>query len=166
MQDPTISRSAHFALEFERAQDGFIVLVSSLTAEQWKMIGKNHPQRLNDEDEGRPVGVIAHHVADSEKFIIDRIYAMLEGKPMPRVDFKVSNAAHAARHAAVSKEEVIKLLRENRDPIAEAVAAIPDEDLDLMRDTPVGPMSVAQRLDRVLIGHLKQHQGSIQATIG
>jgi len=90
---------------------------------------------------------------------------MLEGKPLPRVDFKVSNAAHAVRHAAVTREEVIKVLRDNRDPIAEAVAAIPDEDLDQMRDTPVGPMSVSQRLDRVLIGHLKQHEGSIRATI-
>jgi DinB superfamily len=150
MADPTASRSAHFALEFEKAQDGFIALVSSLTAEQWRMIGKNHPQRLNDEDERRPVGVIAHHVAQAEKFIIDRIYAMLEDKPIPPADIKASNAAHAARHAAATKEEVIKLLRDNREPIAEAVAAIPDESLDLMR---------------VLIGHLKQHQGSIEATI-
>ncbi|HYM67933.1 MAG TPA: DinB family protein [Patescibacteria group bacterium] len=165
MSETARSRSAGYALEFERAQDAFISFVSSLSDEQWRMVGKNHPQRLNDEDEGRTVGVIAHHVAESERFILDRIYAMLEGRTMPRVDFKTSNAAHAVKFAAVTQDDVIKLLRENRDPIAEAVAAIPDESLDQMRDTPVGPMSIAQRLERVLIGHLKQHQGSIQATI-
>lgn len=165
MADAAPSRSAHYALEFEKAHDALITLVSSLTPEQWRKVGRNHPQRLNDEDEGRTVGVIAHHVADSEKVIIGRIYAMIEGRTLPRVDFKTTNAAHAVRYAAVTRDEVIKLLRDNRDPIAEAIAAIPDEDLDQMRDTPVGPMSVAQRLDRVLIGHLKQHDGSIRAAI-
>ena len=29
-----------------------------------------------------------------------------------------------------------------------------------------GPMAVAQRLERVLIGHIAVHQGSIEAAIG
>lgn len=49
--------------------------------------------------------------------------------------------------------------------IAGAVRAIPDDQLDMVLETPVGPMSVQQRLERVLIGHLKGHQLSIEAAI-
>ena len=43
--------------------------------------------------------------------------------------------------------------------------AIPEDQQDQERETPAGPMSVAQRLERVLIGHLKMHQGSIEAAV-
>jgi hypothetical protein len=45
------------------------------------------------------------------------------------------------------------------------VRAIPDNQLDIQRETPVGPMSAAQRVEKVLIGHMKQHQGSIEAAV-
>jgi hypothetical protein len=159
------SRTARYAAEFEAAQDEFIRLVESLTDEQWARVGKNHPERTNDEDEKRAVGVIADHVAQVEPFIVERIQLMIEGKPMPPVDFRATNAKHAAEHSGVSRQDVVKRLREHRDRISEMVRAIPDSELDLARDTPAGPMSVAQRLERVLIGHIKTHQGSIEAAI-
>jgi len=165
MNDSSATRAARYAAQFEAAHDGFTALVASLTPEQWQLVGKNHPQRMNDEDEGRTVGVIAHHVASSETLIMNRITSLLEGQPPAQVDFKASNAAHALRHAGVTPEEVLRKLNENKRTISEAVAAIPDDQLDLMRDTPIGPMSVAQRLERVLIGHVTTHQGSIEAAI-
>jgi hypothetical protein len=35
----------------------------------------------------------------------------------------------------------------------------------MAREVPSGKMTVEQRIERVLIGHLKGHQGSIEATI-
>ena len=167
MKESAVSRSAEFADRFESAQDEFIRLVESLNDEQWKRVGRNFPQRVNDEDEGRSVGVIAHHVATSGPFILERIKLMTEGKPLPAPgDFRERNARHAAEHRDVTRDEVLKVLRETRDPIAAAVRAIPDDQLDQQRDTPAGPMSVAQRLERVLIGHTKMHQGSIEAALG
>jgi hypothetical protein len=75
------------------------------------------------------------------------------------------NSEHAREHADVTKDEVLRLLRSSKPRIAEAVRAIPDNQLDIQRDTPAGPMSAAQRVERVLIGHMQQHQGSIQAAI-
>ena len=80
------ARSEKYAEQFEAAQDSFVDLIDSLTDEQWSIVGKNYPERVN-EDEHRTVGVIAHHVADSQKFIVDRIYLMLEEKSLPRIDF-------------------------------------------------------------------------------
>ncbi len=159
-------RVAKFAEDFEAAQDGFIRLVESLSDEQWQLVGQNFPQRINEEDEGRPVGVIAHHVAQSGPFIMDRITKMSRGEKLaPAGDFKEINAGHAAEHHDCTREEVLQMLRESKPKIAAAVRAIPEDQLDQQRETPAGPMSVAQRLERVLIGHLKMHQGSIEAAL-
>ncbi len=158
-------RAADYATQFEAAQQEFIHLVESLTDEHWGRIGRNHPKRINEEDEGRPVGVIAHHVAISGPFIIDRLQGMLAGRPLAPVDFRIGNALHAEEHAGVTRETVLDLLRTTQPQIAAAVRAMPDSQLDQSRDTPAGPMSVAQRLERVLIGHLQGHQGSIKAAI-
>lgn len=159
------TRAAKYADDFVAAQREFIELLESLSDDQWHAAGKNYPERINDVDESRPVGVIAHHVASSEQFIIDRIYLMLEQKPMPRVDFTESNAKHAAQKSGVTREEVVALLRANQERIPPRVRAIPDDALDVEHQTPAGPATVAQRLERVLIGHMKMHQGSIEAAL-
>jgi hypothetical protein len=166
MAEAALTRAAKYADQFEAAQDEFIRVIESLTDQQWRLIGRNFPQRINEEDEGRPVGVIAHHVAINGDFIIGRIQGMLAGLPLTAVDFKAVNHQHAEKNATVTKNEVLRALRESKPRLAAAVRAIPDSQLDQLRDTPVGPMSAAQRIERVLIGHMKQHQGSIEAAIG
>lgn len=161
----TGTRAAKYADDFVTAQRRFIELIESLSDDQWRTVGRNFPERINGVDESRPVGVIAHHVAASEQFIMDRIYQMLEGKPMPPVDFTASNARHAAANSAATREEVVSLLRENEKRIAPRVRDIPDAALDVEHETPAGPATIAQRLERVLVGHLKMHQGSIEAAL-
>jgi DinB superfamily len=162
---PTHVRSDQYAQQFEAAQDEFIRLIESLNDEQWHLAGKNFPQRINDEDEGRPVGVIAHHVATNGDYITERIQTMLAGGPLAPVNQRAVNAEHARSHAGVTRDEVLRLLRASKGRIASAVRSIPDDQLDIERSTPAGPMSAAQRVERVLIGHLKQHQGSIEGAI-
>ncbi|HSP10473.1 MAG TPA: DinB family protein [Candidatus Dormibacteraeota bacterium] len=159
------TRASRYAAEFEAAQDEFIRLVESLSDGQWRKLGKNFPERMNDEDEGRPVGVIADHVAQTQPFIVERIQSVLAGEIPRSVDFRVINARHAAEHADVKQTDVVARLRENKLPIADAVRSIPDSQLDTMFETPVGNISIAQRLERVLIGHIKTHAGSIKAAI-
>jgi hypothetical protein len=158
-------RSAELADQFEAAHDAFISLVESLNENQWHLTGKNFPRRIDNEDEGRPIGVIAHHVATNGDWIMQRIQTMLAGGPLAPVNTREINAEQARTHASVTKNEVLRLLRASRSRIAEAVRAIPDGQLDIQRETPAGPMSAAQRVEMVLIGHMKQHQGSIEAAL-
>ena len=109
--------------------------------------------------------MIAHHVASTQPWIMGRIRAIIEDKPTPMVDFKVLNAEHASKHADATKAEVLDLLRENLRRITSEVRAIPDEMLDKERQFPTGTMTVEQRIERVLIGHMASHQTSIEATI-
>ena len=166
MTETKASRSASLGDQFEAAQKSFIRLVESLSDAQWRMKGVNTPEaRVNDEDETRPVGVIAHHVAKTQPWIMSRIRAVLEDKPTPPVDFKVINAEHAAEHADATKAEVVALLRESQRRITSEVRAIRDELLDKERQFLTGAMTVQQRIERVLIGHMAAHQASIEATI-
>ena len=161
------SRSGLLADQFEAAQEGFIRVVEALTNDQWRMRGRNTPgQRINDEDEARPLGVIAHHVAVNQNVIMSRIQAVLLDSPTPPANFKEINAKHANEYADTTKSEVLSLLRDTGSQIAKDLRAIPDEKLDKARELPSGgTMSVQQRIERVLIGHVTSHQGSIKATI-
>jgi hypothetical protein len=166
MAETKTSRSAGLADDFERAQKRFIRLIDSLSDAQWRMQGVNTPGvRLNDEDETRPVAVIAHHVASTQPWIMGRIRAIIQDEPTPPVDFKVINARHAVEHAGATKAEVLDLLGQNLERITSEVRAIPDHFLDKERQFPTGTMSVHQRIERVLIGHMASHQVSIEATI-
>jgi len=159
------SRSAPLAAQFEAAREAFTELVESLTDHQWGLIGKNGPQRINDEDEGRPVGVIAHHAATSGDLIMNRIQLALRDQPLPPAVFREINARHAAEHAHVTRAEVIAVFHESGPRLAAAIRSIPDDQLDQARASAVGPMSIAMRVEMVLIGHLRQHQSSIEAAI-
>jgi len=164
--ETTASRSESLADQFEAAVENFIGVVESLTNDQWRMRGRNTPgMRINDEDEARPLGVIAHHVAVNQKVIMGRIQAVLHDEPTPPADFKQINARHANEYADTTKAEVVSLLRASSSQIAKDLRAIPDAKLDMAREVPSGKMTVEQRIERVLIGHLKGHQGSIEATI-
>jgi DinB superfamily len=166
MTNPKATRSARLADQFEATQESFIGLVESLTVEHWRMRGQNTPEvRINDEDESRPVGVIAHHVAANQDWIMNRIKAIIEDKPTPPVDFKEINAHHANEHAHATRAEVLALLRDSLPRIAKDLRAIRDHELDKERELPTGTMTVQQRIERVLIGHMKSHQGSIETTI-
>jgi DinB family protein len=167
MAKTNTARSGRLADEFEAAQETFIRLVESLTNEQWRMRGRNTPgMRINDEDEARPLGVIAHHVAVNEEVIMGRIEAVMRDAPTQPVDFKDLNAKHANEYADTTKAEVVGLLRDSGREIAKHLRAISDEKLDKARELPSGgSMTVQQRIERVLIGHITGHQGSIEATI-
>src|SRR5260370_28987495 len=152
--------------QFGAAQESLINLVESLTDEKWRIRGVNTPDlRQNDEDESRPVGVIAPHVASTQPWIRSRIRAIIDDEPTPPVDFKIINAEHAAEHAGATKAEVVGMLQQNLHRITGEVRAIPDHMLDKERQLPTGVMSVQQRIERVLIGHMKAQQASIEATL-
>ena len=159
------TRAGTYADQWVERHNEFVELVASLSDKQWRLVGSNYPERINDEDERRSVGVIAHHVAANEEFILDRIYLMLEGKPLQPMDFHDINARHAAERSGVTRDEVLALLRANEDRIPARVRSIPDDALDVVHETPAGPATIAQRLDRVLIGHMQMHRGSIEAAV-
>jgi hypothetical protein len=166
MADASTSRSGSLADQFESTLQNFTELVESLTTDQWRMRGRNTPgMRINDEDEARPLGVIAHHVAVNLKVIMGRIETAMREQQAPPLDIKQANARHANEYADTTKAQVLSLLQDSGRQIAKNLRSIPDEKLDVAQELPSGKMTVQQRIERVLIGHIQGHQGSIEATI-
>lgn len=167
MAKTEMTRSEHLANTFEAANESFIQVIEALSNDQWRMRGRNTPgMRINDEDEARPLAVIAHHVAVNQDVIMGRIQAVLHDAPTPPVNFKEANKRHAFEYADTTKDEVIRLLRTSGPQIAKDLRAIPEEKLDKARELPSGgTMTVQQRIERVLIGHIQGHQASIEGTI-
>jgi len=131
MPEATAGRSAAFADQFEAAQDGFIRLIEGLDDKQWNRVGKNYPQRINEEDEGRSVGVIAHHVAHGHLDTLDELETALAGNEVTITidEINVENAEHAATYHDVAREETIQLLVENGDRLCARIAGLSDEEL-------------------------------------
>ena len=166
MAETPTSRSGSLTDQFETTLRNFVRVVEPLNSEQWRMRGSNTPgMRINEEDEARPVGVIAHHVAVNLKVIMSRIETAMREQQAPALDFKQMNARHANEYTDTTKAQVLSLLEDSGRQIAGNLRSIPDEKLDIAQELPSGKMTAQQRIERVLIGHIQGHQGSIEATI-
>jgi len=51
MDTPQGSRAVQHAADFEAAQRDLVRVVGSVSDEQWRLVGRTFPQRLNDEDQ-------------------------------------------------------------------------------------------------------------------
>src|ERR1700692_4949606 len=139
MAETSTSRSGRLPDQFETPLAVFIQTVASLSNDQWRMRGKNTPgMRINDEDEARPLGVIAHHVAVNQKVIMGRIQAAMREQASPPLDIKQVNARHANEYADTTKAQVLSLLSDSGRQIAKDLRSISDEKLDIAQELPSG----------------------------
>jgi hypothetical protein len=122
--------------------------------------------------DGRPVGVIVHHVASVYPIEVQLAQAIGSGKAMSDVTWDVvrkMNADHATANGSVSKSDALDLLRKNSSEAANAVRAMTDEQLDtaapfgLSFDAPVTAQFVIE--DHAL-RHSWHHLARIRETLG
>jgi hypothetical protein len=153
-------RARTLAHQLEQANHALIATIEGLTDAQW------HAKTPGD---GRSVGVVAHHVATSHKTVAGLATAIAHGQTVPPITMEMihqGNAAHAAQHANCTKAETLALLRQNGAAAVATVRGFGDAELDRTVTLPIGPMSVAQVVERVLTGHAQQHHGTIKQAIG
>lgn len=111
----------------DRLEDGARALASfasALTDAEWQT-------RLPKD--GRPVGVIVHHVASVYPVEIQLALAVARGEPIKELtmdNIHEMNANHAREFAAVTKEAALDLLRRNSADAAAAIRALSEEDLE------------------------------------
>ena len=83
--------------------------------------------------QGRPAGLIIHHVASIYPIEISVAQAVASGKSITDVSWDVVagiNAKHAAENAGAGRAETIELLLKNSREAADAVRAFTDDELD------------------------------------
>ena len=148
----------------DRAAKGAAMLAeyaSKLDDTQWKM-------RLPKD--GRTVGVVVHHVASVYPIEIQLAMLLAEGKEAPPSwnDVHQMNAGHARDNANVTKEEALKLLRENSAKAVEAIRNLTDAQLDSA--APCGlcdgaPMTCQFFIEDHAMRHSYHHLAGIRAAV-
>jgi DinB superfamily len=154
-------RAQALAEQFERVNARVTAFVERCSEADWRA-----PCR----DEGRPVAVVAYHIAAGHRYTVAIARAGATGQaPPPWVGMTREagnhiNARQAAEHDDCTTEEVLVLLRRNGAVAAEFLRGLSDEQLD--RGVPfAGDASTEQLASVALTGHAEGHLRSLEATI-
>jgi len=159
-------RAAALAAELERQVAKFERLVESLRDDQLHLEGVNTPEnRFMDEDEHRPVNVIAYHVASFMPRHLASVRARAAGESPPPTNAGAINAEEARERSGVTRAETLERLRTEAPAAAEFIRGLSDEQLDRTFQTPMGEFTIEKGLSMILIGHVGMHRRSIEATI-
>jgi hypothetical protein len=121
--------------------------------------------------DGRPIGVIVHHVASVYPLEIELAQILASGKPIAGVTWDAvhtMNAGHAKEHASVSIADTLDLLQRNSRTAADAVRALSDEALD--RAAPVSlnadaPLTCQFFIEDHALRHSFHHLAKIKAAL-
>jgi hypothetical protein len=117
-------RAVDLAERFKAFNNELIRFVESCSDENWR---KACPE------EQWPVGVVARHIAASHYGAIGLAKMMTAGEKLPELTGGVIdqlNSKHAEKHRLCTRDDVLKILRENGTSAADYVAGLSDADLD------------------------------------
>ena len=156
-------RRAHaLADRLEEGARALAALADRLTDAQW------HTRVSGD---GRPVGVVVHHVASVYPVEIQLAQTLAGGTPIAGVtmdDIHAMNAAHAREHEGVTKEAALDLLRRNSAGAAAAIRALSDDELDRAAAASLysnAPVTCQFMLEDHAVRHSYHHLARIESTL-
>jgi hypothetical protein len=156
-------RSNRLADRLQKGADDLAAFANRLTAEQW---------RTRLPHDGRPVGVVIHHVAMRYPLDIQFARALAAGRPLRGVTAESQlrlAADHARVFAAVKPAAALDLLWRNAAEAASVVRSFTDRQLD---GTAIASLyggvvvSCEFLLEDRGIGHAYHHLAQIRATLG
>jgi hypothetical protein len=159
-----MGRAEQLADQFLATHQEFYDFLKNATPEQWGAKGLNHPEiRRGDEDEGRPVGTIAHHVGTGYMRNRARCQAWIRGEDPP-LPTENPNQRHAAENPDPDHGETLKFLDDEAAEMAAFMRGLSDTQLAAPGTFFTGPTTVEEFLGGTLPYHIRWHMGSIRAT--
>lgn len=156
-------RSQVLAERLEQGAGALAKLAESLSDAEW---------RMKIPHDGRPVGVIVHHVGNMYPIEIQLAQTLGAGKPIAGVTWDAVaeiNAKHAKEQAGVTKQEAVEFLHRNSKTAADAIRAFSDEQLDSAAPVSLNadaPLTAQFFLEDHAVRHSFHHLAKIRATIG
>jgi hypothetical protein len=155
-------RSSTLATQFEQAVSDLAAAIEKCPESKWNATT----------EEGWTLAATAQHVAGQFPLEMEYITAAAEGKPLPGYswdDINGKNDGRATKETAVTKEHVLKTLREGAASTAAYVRSLSDDQLDRKGALPLAggaEVSTQQLVEGgVLIDHVRGHLKSIQAAV-
>jgi hypothetical protein len=156
------TRSARLADRLERGARELADFARTLSDAEW---------RMTTTGDGRPVGVIVHHVATVYPLEIHLAQMMAAGTPIVGVTWatvREMNAAHAVEHGGATKQDTLVLLAEHSAAAADAIRLLSHDDLD--RAVPVSLYGDAEltcqfMLEDHAVRHSFHHLARLRAAV-
>jgi len=162
--NPKGARSLAEALA-ERLEQGASALAAfagALTDTQW---------RTRVPKDGRPVGVIVHHVASVYPLEVQLALTLAGGNPVTGVTWDAvheMNAAHAIEHDGVTKEAALDLLQRNSAAAAAAIRVLSDAELASAATVSLygdAPLTCQFMLEDHAVRHSYHHLARVRAAL-
>jgi len=117
-------RAVDLADRFKGFNDEVIAFVKGCPDEEWRKVCPG---------EQWTVGVVVRHLAASHYGVLGLAKMMVAGEKLPELTEGVVNQMnhkHAEKHRDCTREEVLKILRDNGASLADYVAGLSDTDLE------------------------------------
>jgi hypothetical protein len=155
------TRAEALAARVEQGAQALATFAVGLSNNEWQTIC----------DDGRPVGVLVHHVASQLIGETDVMKQMAAGKAFTGVSWAMvdeGNAAHAKTYASCSQQEAAELLRRNGALAAEAIRALSDEQLDMATPNSLhadAPVTTQFWIENHPLAQAYRHLASIRAAL-
>ena len=156
------TRAELLAERLELGAQELAAFIRGCSEEQWGVLCP---------DEGRTVGVVAHHVAAAYPVEVDLVNMMASGKPIAGVSMDMvdqMNAEHAAAESDCTREDTLELLLRNSASAAEAIRSLSDEQLDAAVTVSLHadvPLTTQYLIEEHPISHSFRHLQSIRAAL-
>jgi len=156
-------RAQALAERLEQGATNLAKFAESLSDAEW---------RMKIPHDGRPVGVIVHHVGNMYPIEIQLAQTLAAGKPVAGVTWDAVadiNAKHAKEQAGVTKQEAVEFLRQNSKAAATAIRAFTDEQLDSAAPVSLNadaPLTAQFFLEDHAVRHSFHHLAKIRSTVG
>ena len=162
-QEPSTTTLAQALAErLEKGAQALATLASGLTESQWQ---------TRIPHDGRPIGVVVHHVGTMYPLEIQLAQAMAAGQAIEGVfwdNVHEINAKHATEYAGVTKEAAIDLLNRNAAAAAAAIRALSNEQLStavLVSLYGDAPLTCQFMLEDHAVRHSYHHLAKIKAAL-
>jgi hypothetical protein len=154
-------RARELADQFQQVNEEIASLVQGCPPTVW---------RAPCPEDGRSVGVVAHHIAASQLPIGQLLALVVNGEPLPAITATMpdeNNAAHAIHQRDCTPGEVVALLRTGSQSVADAIRQLDDEQLARRATGELfgARMNAEELIQHVLIGHARGHFAGIRAAV-
>lgn len=161
MTQGTFSRGQQLSAELTAVNDEILDAVANATPEQW--------QRPTASEQW-PAAVVAHHIAEVERFFAGVIAGRADSDAAPAefggADVEANNARHAAEFANVDQAETLAALRANGAALAERIRDLDDDQLASVAVLFDGQeMTTEQMVTMGMIGHFQEHLASLRQAL-
>jgi uncharacterized damage-inducible protein DinB len=156
-------RAQALAEQFEQANQAVIDAVEAAPDDAWSRTCQG---------EQCTVAALAYHIGSAHGPLVEYMARPLaEGAPLPSISrdqVNAINAENATNRAAATKEEALAVLRENGANVIAFLRGLSDDDLDRSAVLPMSghEMTAGAFIERIIIGHPRQHLESMRQAMG